>query len=559
MPLDAPAPGALAKERPLYQRWHRIGLFLLFALILAFHVSLIHDDIGWNGDNSLFIMHARNLVEGRPYGESGYIANPYRPGANMWYPPGFPLMLAPVYEAFDGAILPMKGVTIASFFFGLIAVAYLVRREVPPLYLGALVAIIGFSPLYAIFVGDIMSDLPFCLMVYLCLVAAQASDRAAPARTRQVGWAALAGAFMYYAFITRSLGIVLIPSFIVFDLAARRTVTWRTVVALGVFALGYGIQELIAASAPQGAPTAGAESYSGLVQQDLLDRVGLLATSVFESLADYVEVVSNFFWNRAADWDMTDWKEQVMAIGTVVLAAIGWGYHVRTRPSLFDAFTFFYVGALLPWSFHHDRYLLPVVPFIVLYVLLCVRYAERRIVEERLGWSYPVLLIATLGVFAFSYSTRYPRMEFEPRDDDPLGPKSQELYTYVRTHTRPDDIIVTHKPRILSWETGRYTMKRHAAPDSAVIAFYADFGVDYVLEVPADREDRVLKLATSHPDHFSLVFDNDSFQLFRYVPEADGREEAVPGADSSAVALPDAEPSEGASEEARSDAVRSAQ
>src|SRR5436309_10610680 len=50
----------------------------------------------WGDDFAHYIGHARNLVEGRPYRDTGYLFHP-RVNNPDTYPPVFPLLLAPVY------------------------------------------------------------------------------------------------------------------------------------------------------------------------------------------------------------------------------------------------------------------------------------------------------------------------------------------------------------------------------------------------------------------------------------------------------------------------------
>ena len=68
-------------------------------------------------DYAAYIMHAANIVEGRPYAEIKFVPNPDA----MWisppegYPPIYPLMLAPVYKFFGVNFRAMKVVSVACF------------------------------------------------------------------------------------------------------------------------------------------------------------------------------------------------------------------------------------------------------------------------------------------------------------------------------------------------------------------------------------------------------------------------------------------------------------
>src|ERR1039458_8199061 len=77
--------------------WISLALALLIAIFL---LSERRDGQDWS-DFSLYISHARNLSEGRPYAETGYILNPYfRSLSPATYPPLFPLLLAPLYTRY---------------------------------------------------------------------------------------------------------------------------------------------------------------------------------------------------------------------------------------------------------------------------------------------------------------------------------------------------------------------------------------------------------------------------------------------------------------------------
>ena len=72
----------------------------LIAFLIPFAALAVHQ-WGWGpptdaGDYAQYLLHAKALVEGRPYADTGYIFHP-----DAWvigpraYPPGLPLTLAP--------------------------------------------------------------------------------------------------------------------------------------------------------------------------------------------------------------------------------------------------------------------------------------------------------------------------------------------------------------------------------------------------------------------------------------------------------------------------------
>src|SRR5215475_8626536 len=76
---------------------------ILICVLGALYFSTIRPGEDWGGDFSQYVAHARNIAEGRAYAATQYrplpapLAISHMPPA---YPPGFPLMLAPVYRVF---------------------------------------------------------------------------------------------------------------------------------------------------------------------------------------------------------------------------------------------------------------------------------------------------------------------------------------------------------------------------------------------------------------------------------------------------------------------------
>jgi len=85
-----------------------IPYFLLLLLAVPLYFLNIHDLHGWGDDYAQYIKEALNIANGKPYYESTWIYNPYNPVyAPPQYPPGLPLLLAPVVNMFGLSISAM--------------------------------------------------------------------------------------------------------------------------------------------------------------------------------------------------------------------------------------------------------------------------------------------------------------------------------------------------------------------------------------------------------------------------------------------------------------------
>src|ERR1700759_1926816 len=83
-------------------------LLLLLASVPLFFLNIHNAHSGGGDDYAQYIKEAQNIALGKPYYLSNYVFNPHN---NCYsppqYPPGFPLMLAPVVKLWGIAIQPM--------------------------------------------------------------------------------------------------------------------------------------------------------------------------------------------------------------------------------------------------------------------------------------------------------------------------------------------------------------------------------------------------------------------------------------------------------------------
>jgi hypothetical protein len=477
-------------------------------------------DHSWNGDFALYLMHAQNIVEGHPYAETPYVMNPVNNNPSpRAYPPGFPLLLAPIYAFFGSAIVPMKVFVIMTLVVGLGLVAYLFHEEWPAAYSLGLIAVLGFNPYLVGFASEVVSDIPFLLFTACSLVAWQ-SISAKPSATYQAVVATLTGLLIYFAVLIRSLGVVLPASLLVYELLDRRRLSRGTVISLSVFGFAFAAQTLVSTASGGTAASTGVEYYGGLVQHSILDRLSDLAGTVGHSISTYSEMLGDFIWN--ADPvplpDIVHPLLETLKVLTVLLVIAGWVYRVRTHFSVIDVFTPLYFMALLPWNFHWLRYLIPILPFCTFYALYAL-YGIR----QRMGWKQPLLVLGMLCALSVVYGWRLTHAP--PNDALPgaLSPETRRMYDYIETNTPPDALIVFGKPRFIALYTGRRSLRWfEGKTEEDLLAYFSRVGVDYVATGISDLNlegDTLKKLVENHALCFESVYGSPHFTLLRFVPQ----------------------------------------
>ena len=155
---------------PLIQKNLPLLFLLLFSFPLFFHN--IHDTHSPGGDDyALYIKEAQNIANGKPYYQSNYVFNKYN---NCYsppqYPPGFPLLLAPVVKYYGIAIRPMCYFNTVIAVFILFALFFYFRRYMSALAALCLAIVISYSQCMMDLKQAVLSDETSMLFVLLYLV-----------------------------------------------------------------------------------------------------------------------------------------------------------------------------------------------------------------------------------------------------------------------------------------------------------------------------------------------------------------------------------------------------
>jgi len=444
------------------------GLILLVGLA---HALALRPGHYWGDDFSLYVGHARNLVEGRPYAETGYLYNPHNPVVGPpTYPPGCALLLAPVYALRGLDLEAMKWVMVGSFLVFLAALAACVRDRLAPGWLLLLLALVGLNHYFLMETNGISSDMPFLAFLYLAVLLIQTAYRPNAGPRWRIAAFLGAGAVAYLAFGTRTLGGLLLPALWVHDFLHHRR--------------------------------------QGRLPRTLLSRGAIGATAVFLALAalqslllhsdrHYFDQLSvgpmvlvhnaiGYLGRTAAFWHNGYSAALAVAVfaAATALCVLGYVEAVRRRITVLEVFPALYLVAIFLWpSYQAERYLYPVFPLMVFYTLRGLSHAWLAARPRLRRFAVAGLVFVAAG----SYAARYTTLDFGPLRQGVAKPESVELFRYVAQNTRPDDVIVFVKPRAMALFTGRAASIYHAGEDRELWRYFREIGATYLVVVETDE------------------------------------------------------------------------
>lgn len=481
----------------------------VIALVFLFYALTIRAGQRWGDDFAMYIHEAKNLAQHAPLNNTGYIYNPYRPvvGPKL-YPPVFPALLVPAYLIGGlNNLTPLK-LEMVLFFIGLLIVLWReLGAELSPYQRAAMLAIIGFNPLFWDVKETVISDIPFAFVLYATLALAErlraksssAPERPSAARSSEIwGLLALAG-LAYLCYGTRTIGIVVIPT-----LALLGGLYWKRGGRL--IAAAVGVSFLLCAA--QMKLLGGDRSYFDQLKLPLLE----FGRQVFTNVVGYS-------WSLATFWENPYWKAGRNAILLVasLLALVAYYRRLRNAPRSYELFLPLYLGIVLLWPNGEGfRYLIPIIP---LYIFYFVEGAETFATWLRLSARRRAVLLAPLLVaILLSYTADFAHEDFGAFKEGIAKKESMELFSFIRSSTSADDIFIFGKPRAFSLYTERAASIYPGLQNQTEVCRYArSIGATYLIAAPAIDDPRFDDYLGKVPRK-QLVFSNSDFRVFQVRP-----------------------------------------
>ena len=462
-----------------------VGIFIV-------HVITLRPGQPWWDDFALYVLHARNLIEGLPYGETGYLYNPLNPfHSPAAYPPGLPLLISPVYALFGLDLYAIRIVLLALFVLSLYVFYNLIRpRHGDRLALLAMV-LLGLQPFLLWFKNLLLPDLSFLLFALMGLYLVERMADARHDVRSQVLMGVAAGLVMFYAASLRSAGVGLLGAVILAAAASGRYRRVGSLVACSVMVLLLLIQSAWMPDEP---------GYVAQLAGSVSDR------SVTSLLAIRARHVRELFVATEPLW-LSSWQPLtlVLMFSTAILAIVGFLSRVRSISSL-ETFVIAYLGILFIWPFVQTRYLIPLLPLIIHYSILGMAVAAARYARPA-RW-LGLVLVATAAIVYFENLIHIDRSAYA---EGPATSEAAELFAFFRQCTAPDARVTFARPRALALYTRRAAM---APPNRLedIVEFVARDRMDYVASFRGGLLD---ELAAVKPDEFQASFRNAAFVVYR--------------------------------------------
>lgn len=455
-------------------------------LLLAVYASLcltlwLGDEWLSSWDSAVYLMTGRSLAEGGGYAFQGL---PYslRPPAFSWI-----LSFFLSDGAFDpGAINALVMACAAT----AVAAVFVVFRRVHGTWIALAAALLsGLSPAYVANFNRILSEYPFQLLTFVGFFCVLASD----ARARGwLLWAACAGLSLGLAMWFRSVAVLVVPGFFVAGLARRDRWRWWTGALVPTMLL-----VVLALPWIQASRSALAEAPSPSEQWLLHDYATAMfhvdpgdPASEWVGVAGFVERIGVNGSELVSElaWSCTGSRSVPLRIVVALVLALGWLASVRRRPTVLDWFAAVYTVLVLTYFTYAQRLVLPLMPFVPLYLLVALCQLGRTLAGSRVSAVVAPAMVApavvALGVVVLSVGTARTlpdSLHPESQDNGRLGRRWADntvTAQWIQEHTPADAVLLCRRAPELAFLSDRraYTYRFPRQP-----GLIERYDADYVL------------------------------------------------------------------------------
>ena len=473
-----------------------IIVIVVIVVVGLFYITTIREGNRPGGDFSMYILHAKNIVEGREFGNTGYIYNPFYPQLGpKTYPPVFPILLSPVYKWFGLNLSAMKIECILFFLASLFMVYFIFRNEMPLGYQIAAILIIGMNPFFWSFKDVVASDMPFLFFVYLSLFFIQKAYDTRPSKGGQLINAVIVGIFIYLSYGTRNIGFILIPCIFIYDIVKNRKLTLLPVIATLLLIFFVALQAVFFQT-----------------DTSYFDQFYRNPKYILQNIALYTHAFV-LLWDNATR--VLNVLPYVLFSIITGLAIIGYVSRLK-KITVWEIFIPLYITVVIIWPTPQGaRFLIPVIPLMIFYAMLGI---DQWGLSQRFRLSLRLknILLSTLGVaIIITTICKYKNINFSHLTEGVGKPETQDLFEYIREHTMDDDIFIYKNPRILALYTERKaSCYHHPREDRELLDYFKGIKATYLILSHNDPEFFHL-FVKKYKDFYTLHYSNSDFKLYR--------------------------------------------
>jgi len=451
-----------------------VTVILLVALTIAFSLysaMVTPDRFGDYYDDGIYVTAAKALATGQGY---RIISLPQETPQTQ-VPPFYPFLLSLIWRAYpefpQNLVLMMMLSVIATVSFLALSYRYLVKQEYATqwqaLIIVSFAAINWRTMLHA---SSVMSDAMYALLSVCGLYLAERYEKEPKSWVTGVG----AGAAIGLAFLTRSSGITLLVAVVAYYLWRRQLKRASLPIAIAsLFVLGWFGWSYVNQSTTEGINAAYYSNYASGYTQVIRNLQSLNDTSIFVTWLTVVGtnillliIGSIPLACLGLRYDLPQIILVSLVLTSVTLIAAGFVRQCRKGIRLLYIYLAFYlVLYLVHPGIAYDRYLLPIVPFLLFLLVSEINtpislvrrelQSDRHLTKRISAGLIASVLFGAIGVVILSNWFAIYESLGSLKKIASKASEGKEAIEWIKIHTDPSDALICNQDTIYFLYTGR--------------------------------------------------------------------------------------------------------
>jgi len=495
---------------------------VLFFLILLLYLGALNNYLGIIGDDALFIVLGKSLTQG----QYTLLSEPGEP-FHTKVPPLFPLLLSPVIYFFGYNIFLLKLVSclslIAALYF-LYKILLILNRELSLLVL----CLSAFCPLVFMFSHQVMSESLYMLLSFLALYFIGKNSQEKKALSTNWVFGAI---FCAAAFLTRVIGISLFMAVVLLGLVKfffggnKKLIVKKTVVFFVLFFCLVAFWVIKIYNVDE-TPAYIQEFLEGDVEKNELikgqsvfpNTESNMIFRLFDNLYYYSGPIIALDLGKVVSLQYEQFLPFVFPLGLLLwLLIIGTAlYNLFKRHSIIDAYVLIYLGIVFLWYWRSLRFLTPIIPFLILYLLQSAQGILRALSKKRFKgvFNFVVVVLLLMNFIVFSYEfMRQHKKNFYNTEWNSYYKAS------VWLKNAEDGVVMARKwANTFIWSGKKCVMVPQTSDRTYVERFIEENRVRYVLLDGFERYKTEEFLGfVSHSENFKLIHKEKLAKIFQKI------------------------------------------
>ncbi|MCB0190799.1 MAG: hypothetical protein KDJ65_02545 [Anaerolineae bacterium] len=510
-------------------------LFLLSLILISAIVSVLRFDsfqVGTFYDDAHYIVLAESLANGEGY----HLINYPDKKSETNFPPGWPLLLAPVVTFFPDNYAVLKGLTLFFWLASIPLIYRLLALRIKKPYLHLLMIVIVLNHGLITYSVRVMSEAAFLFFSLLTLNLFETWLRR---HQEQPAYGLLVLVILLALFtqLIRTIGIALLLAIIVYLLLKR----YFRPLAVVTIVIVLGMLPQLWLNTQRG----GTIISSGYQQQVFgINSPTEKITQAWSTIKKYTgdnKIVTtllvpifgqNFFVTTLTNLNVISIARTLINSGVLALILLGI-FLTWPKFRISDVYVGFYLlGIISFWNplvaTAQARFLVPIIPFLYAYLLSGLLWLIQQIIPEHSHHRYSLPITAVLSMLLVFLLLDHNLQDWRTPARNNITDLSIGT-TWIKANTPPDAVVMSRMP-VLDYLYARRQTIDYPGKNEILAPYLTRHQINYILispyvQMPKSNQldditkNKLLPAVQSHPDKFQLVYKSPAHGVWVYEVE----------------------------------------